>query len=116
MNQITIKAKEYNFSLWLGLVNKIWNTCYYCFKDNRRGVGFDKPELNNSSSDCKAQPSPTSFGHYGFTGTYAWADPENEMVIVFLSNRTYPTMNNKLLGIHNIRARVREVVYKALID
>ena len=97
------------------MINK-FNTCYYCDKDNRRGVGFDKPELNDGSSDRKWQPSPTSFGHYGFTGTYAWADPENEMVIVFLSNRTYPTMNNKLLGIHNIRARVREVVYKALID
>ena len=46
----------------------------------------------------------------------AWADPENEMVIVFLSNRTYPTMDNKLLGKHNIRTRVREVVYKALVD
>ena len=93
-----------------------FNTCYYCDKDNRRGVGFDKPELNDGSSDCKGQPSPTSFGHYGFTGTYAWADPENEIVIVFLSNRTYPTMDNKLLGKHNIRTRVREIVYKALVD
>ena len=37
----------------------------------------------------------TSFGHSGFTGTYAWADPEEEIVYVFLANRTYPSSKGK---------------------
>ena len=54
-----------------------------------------------------------SFGHTGFTGTFAWADPINEIVVVFLSNRTYPSAENKLLINKLIRQRVQEVVYNA---
>ena len=31
-----------------------------------------------------------SFGHFGYTGTYTWADPDKEIIIVILANRTYP--------------------------
>ena len=93
-----------------------FNICYYCDKMNRRGVGFDKPEVLEATNHCEGEASSSSFGHFGFTGTYAWADPENEMVIVFLSNRTYPTMENKLLGKHNIRTRMRQLVYAALVE
>jgi CubicO group peptidase (beta-lactamase class C family) len=55
----------------------------------------------------------TSFGHSGFTGTYAWADPENNIVYVFLSNRTYPTMKNNLLSKHNIRTEIQKIIYES---
>lgn len=93
-----------------------FNECYFCSEQNRRGVGFDKPEINPESANFEPLTSNKSFGHFGFTGTYAWADPEKEMVIVFLSNRTYPTMENKLLGKHNIRTRMRRLVYDAMVD
>lgn len=93
-----------------------FNQCYFCSENNRRGVGFDKPEMNPKSANFEPLASNKSFGHFGFTGTYAWADPEKEMVIVFLSNRTYPTMENKLLVKHNIRTRMRRLVYEALLD
>ena len=90
-----------------------FNQCYYCDEGNRRGVGFDKPQLEENGSTCGCV-SFSSFGHMGFTGTYAWADPEKELVFVFLSNRTYPSMSNNLLGKHNIRTRMQKLVYEAL--
>jgi CubicO group peptidase (beta-lactamase class C family) len=91
-----------------------FNHCYYCDKGNRRGIGFDKPQLEGEGSTCGCV-SEISFGHMGFTGTYAWADPDQELIFVFLSNRTYPSMSNNLLGKNNIRTRMQAMVYKALI-
>ena len=64
---------------------ELFNKCYYCDKGNRLGVGFDKPQIEGRGSTCGCL-SKTSFGHSGFTGTYAWADPDKE--IVFKSNET----------------------------
>ncbi|MDT0559161.1 glycoside hydrolase family 3 N-terminal domain-containing protein [Ichthyenterobacterium sp. W332] len=93
-----------------------FNTCYYCHKDNRRGIGFDKPQLGDSGPTCGCI-SMTSFGHSGFTGTYAWADPEEEIIYIFLANRTYPTSKgkNKLLR-ENIRTNIQQAIYEAIID
>ncbi len=92
-----------------------FNTCYYCENDNRRGVGFDKPQLEEEGPTCGCV-SMTSFGHSGFTGTYAWADPEQEIVYVFLSNRTYPTAENQLLLSYNTRTEIQRMIYEAIID
>ncbi|WP_373835735.1 serine hydrolase, partial [Bacteroides heparinolyticus] len=55
------------------------------------------------------------YGHTGFTGTCAWADPENNLVYVFLCNRIYPNVwNNKLMQL-NIRTRIQEAMYKAML-
>ena len=92
-----------------------FNQCLYCEEGNRRGVGFDKPQLEGRGSTCGCVPK-SSFGHSGFTGTYAWADPENELIYVFLSNRTYPTMDNNLLLKHDIRTRIQQYIYDAIIN
>ena len=92
-----------------------FNTCVYCDKNNRRGIGFDKPQISGSGSTCGCV-SKSSFGHSGFTGTYTWADPENGIVYVFLSNRTYPTMKNNLLIDHSIRTRIQKIIYDSIID
>jgi len=90
-----------------------FNTCYFCSKDNRRGIGFDKPQLEDEGPTCGCV-SMTSFGHSGFTGTYAWADPEEEIVYVFLANRTYPKAGiNKLLR-ENIRTEIQRLIYEAI--
>ena len=91
-----------------------FNECYYCESDNRRGVGFDKPQLDEEGPTCGCV-SMTSFGHSGFTGTYAWADPEAEIVYVFMANRTYPTSTNgnKLLR-ENIRTEIQRLIYEAI--
>ena len=58
----------------------------------------------------------TSFGHSGFTGTYAWADPEEEIIYVFLSNRTYPDSKNNRLLKENIRTEIQRLIYEAIVD
>jgi CubicO group peptidase (beta-lactamase class C family) len=94
-------------------------TVQYPENDNRRGLGFDKPLLNNSELSLEdAYPAPEvstdSFGHSGFTGTFVWADPKNQLVYIFLSNRVYPTRENRNLYTLNIRSAVQQVFYNAL--
>lgn len=92
-----------------------FNTCYYCENGNRRGVGFDKPQLGDSGPTCGCV-SMSSFGHSGFTGTYTWADPEEEIVYVFLANRTYPRADQNLLLKAGIRTEIQRVIYEAIVD
>ncbi|MBU3821489.1 serine hydrolase [Flavobacteriaceae bacterium XHP0103] len=92
-----------------------FNTRYYKHKDNRRGVGFDKPQLSGEGSTCGCV-SEKSFGHSGFTGTYTWADPDEEIVYVFLANRTYPVEGDNLLLKKNIRTDIQKYIYEAIED
>ena len=89
--------------------------------NNRRGLGFDKPLLNNAELSLKdAYPaksaSKESFGHSGYTGTFVWVDPVYEISYVFLSNRVYPTRNNNLLSDLNIRSDILESIYESIIQ
>jgi len=83
--------------------------------NNRRGIGFDKPYIDweENGPTCKSA-SKKSFGHSGFTGTYAWADPEEQLVYIFLSNRTFPDNSNTKLAKLNIRTNIHQVVYDAI--
>lgn len=82
---------------------------------NRRGIGFDKPMLDydEEGPTCRSASS-SSFGHSGFTGTYAWADPENGLVYIFLSNRVHPDMNNPRIMEYDIRTNLHQVFYDAI--
>ncbi len=84
--------------------------------DNRRGYGFDKPSPKGEPSPVIDDMSMNSFGHSGFTGTLAWADPDEEIVFVFLSNRVYPSSANKKLIKMNIRSDIHQAIYDALND
>ncbi|MDI5897037.1 glycoside hydrolase family 3 N-terminal domain-containing protein [Flavobacterium yafengii] len=92
-----------------------FNTCYFCAAGNRRGVGFDKPQLGAEGPTCGCA-SMTSFGHTGYTGTMAWADPETQIVYVFLSNRTFPIAGENRLSKENIREDIQKVIYEAIIN
>ncbi|WP_285654909.1 glycoside hydrolase family 3 N-terminal domain-containing protein [Allomuricauda sp. NBRC 101325] len=92
-----------------------FNTCYFCNNNVRRGVGFDKPQLEEGGPTCGCV-SRKSFGHSGFTGTYTWADPETEIVYVFLSNRTYPSATNNLLIKSALRTRIQQAIYDSIIN
>jgi CubicO group peptidase (beta-lactamase class C family) len=90
-------------------------TAYHDPKTSRRGIGFDKPEPDPARTANTAKAcSPKTFGHTGFTGTCVWADPEHDLVFVFLSNRTYPDMNNRKLITGNYRTRIQDIIYRAL--
>ena len=87
--------------------------------NNRRGLGFDKPLLDNKTVKPEASypcigASPTSFGHSGYTGTFVWVDPDSEISYVFLCNRVYPTRNNNIVSDLNIRTRILQGIYDAI--
>jgi len=85
------------------------------FKGNRRGLGFDKPQLIPSEAGPACEEAPgSSFGHTGFTGTYIWADPDNDLLIVFLSNRVNPYAEPNRLVQLGIRTEIQKTLYKSL--
>jgi len=81
---------------------------------NRRGLGFDKPEIERGKASPTAPSvSGQTFGHSGFTGTAVWVDPKYDLVFVFVSNRIYPSVTNTKLADLNIRTSLQEAVYQA---
>ncbi len=90
-----------------------FNTCTYCEDDVRRGIGFDKPQLGEVGPTCGCI-SKDSYGHSGFTGTFTWADPEEEIIYVFLSNRTFPDSANRKLISNDIRSEIQRLIYEAI--
>ncbi|MGB1102727.1 MAG: glycoside hydrolase family 3 N-terminal domain-containing protein [Crocinitomicaceae bacterium] len=86
--------------------------CQFCPR-NRRGAGFDKPVRSLDGGPTCDKVSLSSFGHSGFTGTLTWADPDKEIVYVFLSNRVYPNAENWLIIKEDIRTRIQDVIYRA---
>ncbi len=76
-----------------------------------RALGFDLGP-NAYSADSAAVGT---FGHTGFTGTCAWVDPVNQIVIVFLSNRVYPDEKNQNLNKYKIRKLINQAVYNGIL-
>ncbi len=95
---------------------QVFNHRYFAKDSVRRGLGWDKPQFKGKPGPTFEEISPKSFGHQGFTGTMVWADPEEQIVYIFLSNRTYPSMENKLLYELNIRSEVQRRIYEAIIN
>lgn len=84
-------------------------------EEQRRGLGFDMKQLNpNRNLNMSYLAAETTFGHTGFTGTAVWADPDEDLVFVFLSNRTYPSMNNTRLNRMEIRPRMHSAAYLSI--
>jgi len=93
-------------------VLKKFNLRYY--DENRRGLGWDKKDGNKDSASPYA--SDQSFGHTGFTGTMVWADPVEDLIFIFLSNRIYPDANNWRLSDYNTRTEMHNAIYEAIIS
>jgi len=83
------------------------------YAGNRRGAGFDRPNASGGGT-CDELASSVSFGHSGFTGTLAWADPKDDIIVVFLSNRVNPDQENWKLRDMGIRTKIQHVVYEAV--
>jgi beta-glucosidase-like glycosyl hydrolase/CubicO group peptidase (beta-lactamase class C family) len=93
-----------------------FNHRYYASEGVRKGIGFDKVQLDENIKATCGCVSDSSFGHSGFTGTYTWADPESKIVYVFLSNRIFPTAENSDLVKYNIRTEIQQLIQDAIID
>ncbi len=87
----------------------------YNTKLSRRGLGFDKPSNDaNDGGPSGDRSTGYTFGHQGFTGTCAWADPGTGIVFVFLSNRVYPSADNNKINRLNVRTVVQDYIYESL--
>lgn len=112
MMQLFLNEGVYGRKRYLSAaVVKEYTSCQFC-PDNRRGAGFDKPVRDLDGGPTCDRVSLSSFGHSGFTGTQAWADPANGVNYVFLSNRVYPSGENWKLIRLNIRTDIQRVIYE----
>jgi len=81
----------------------------------RRGLGFDKPVPVNPKQKSINQFVPRGvYGHTGYTGTCCWVDPANNLVYVFLSNRTFPYDGVNKLAKTGIRTKIQDVIYQSM--
>ncbi|MBK9255248.1 MAG: serine hydrolase [Saprospiraceae bacterium] len=88
----------------------------YPGEENRRGIIFDKPALDDKTMNAPTLASTESYGHSGYTGTYTWVDPVHNLVYVFLSNRVYPTRNNNKINEMKIRQEIGDAIYKTISE
>lgn len=78
---------------------------------NQRGYGFDRK--GSGFSTAGSLTSDRTFGHLGFTGTSFWVDPEEDIAIILLTNRTYPSRTYGA-DISKIRAKIADTVMKSI--
>jgi beta-N-acetylhexosaminidase len=94
-----------------------FTTTQYAGNQNRRALGFDKPSIRAlDSSPAAKSASVQSYGHTGFTGTYAWVDPRENLVYVFLSNRVHPDASNRKITEMGIRLEIHQAIYDAIFS
>ena len=109
--QMLLNGGTYNNIMYLKKETiSLFTSCQFCEAGNRRALCFEKQEPDKLK-DSPTAPSASliGFGHSGFTGTYAWADPETGLVFVFLSNRVNPDSENKKIIKMGIRTKIHDV-------
>jgi CubicO group peptidase (beta-lactamase class C family) len=95
---------------------ELFTTSPFLENNNRRALGFDKPQTDLSKEGPTFKGiSAKSFGHSGFTGTLAWADPDEKIIYIFLSNRIHPDQDNNRLIQSNVRTDIQKAIYDAMI-
>ncbi|MBK8806210.1 MAG: serine hydrolase [Bacteroidales bacterium] len=93
----------------------LFTSCVFCNYGNYRGLGFDKRNTKSTKeSSVPNYVSENSYGHTGFTGTIVWADPDYELIYIFLSNRVNPDANNKKIYRLDVRPSIHRVIYQAI--
>ncbi|MDX2246662.1 MAG: serine hydrolase [Bacteroidia bacterium] len=114
--QMYLQMGEYGGSRYISTATmKEFSRYQFADRGNRRGLGFDKPLLADKEKGyCAIDASDSSFGHSGFTGTFTWADPENQLLIVVLSNRVHPTRANRKTYSLDIYQRVHQAIYEVI--
>lgn len=77
-----------------------------------RALGWDTKSPDGYSSAGEAF-GPESFGHTGFTGTSFWVDPEEDLFVILLSNRVYPTRDNR--KIIQVRPKLADIAHGSIV-
>lgn len=82
---------------------------------SHRGLGFNKP-VGGGMYGIPEEVSTSTFGHTGFTGNSIWADPENNIIYIFLSNRSHPDAHNPKIIHLGTRKHMHKAIYRSIID
>lgn len=78
--------------------------------DTSRALGWDTPSHPSSSGKYFSE---RAYGHLGYAGTSLWIDPERELSVVLLTNRTWPDRSSQ--AIKQVRPRFHDAVVEALL-
>ena len=83
---------------------------------NTRALGWDTKQepVGKYRSQCGELISDNCFGHTGYTGTSVWCDRDRGIVIIFLTNRVYPSRDNN--GIKEVRPELHNLIIKTLTN
>jgi CubicO group peptidase (beta-lactamase class C family) len=81
---------------------------------NRRALGFDMKLLEGFTTAGQLA-SEATYGHLGFTGTSLWIDPERQVAIILLTNRTWP-FRGETSGIARVRATLSDIVLSSISE
>jgi CubicO group peptidase (beta-lactamase class C family) len=74
-----------------------------------RALGWDTPSPPSQSGKHFGM---RSFGHLGYTGTSLWIDPDRQLSITLLTNRTWPDCQNQ--AIKEVRPAFHDAIVEAL--
>ena len=74
-----------------------------------RALGWDTPSQPSQSGKYF---SSRSYGHLGYTGSSLWIDPDRQLSVTLLTNRTWPDRSSQL--IKHIRPAFHDAVIEAL--
>ncbi|NWF89943.1 MAG: serine hydrolase [Ignavibacteriaceae bacterium] len=81
-------------------------------EQSTRGLGWDTKSPEGSSAGQYFDL--TSYGHTGYTGTSVWTDPTQNLFVILLTNRVYPTRNNNKLS--KVRPLIHDAIYQSVIS
>lgn len=82
---------------------------------SHRGLGFNKP-VGGGMYGIAEQASMSTYGHTGFTGNSVWIDPEEQLIFIFLSNRSHPDPHNPKIINLGTRKRMQRAAYSAIFE
>lgn len=74
-----------------------------------RALGWDTPSTPSQSGKYFG---PRSYGHLGYTGTSLWIDPDRQLSVTLLTNRTWPDCSNQ--EIKQLRPRFHDAIIESL--
>ncbi len=80
-------------------------------QDNGELLGWDQPGGFNPFGVFHGE---NTYGHTGFTGTSIWIDPENEIIVILLTNAVHPIRTMKAPNYYDWGQRIHSAAYEAV--
>jgi CubicO group peptidase (beta-lactamase class C family) len=105
-HQILLALKNDN-GMWDQAILKKFSARRFPNSEYSFCLGFDGK--SPKASTLPEAFGPGAIGHWGFTGTGMWIDPDKEIAAVLLTNRIHPTRNSE--GINMWRTRIFEACF-----